>query len=150
MRLFSEWMIERIDEAKQRLGSSPAVRTDMDRWLKAVESLAKDLEELKKVKEKSKAKLAQIKKGEEKLADIKKKQEEEKAKKPEKKPVELKKPAEDKKAVQDAEVKTKEQAKPAKAAPKAPRPITKQQGKVNQNVKQDKTKDGEKPAKKTK
>lgn len=51
---FSEW----INEKKV----TTIVHSDIDRWLKSVDGLARDLQDLKKAKDKSQAKLDQIKK----------------------------------------------------------------------------------------
>lgn len=57
VKSFSEWRAERLDEAKRSGGkkadSRSYVRPDMDRWIKAIEALAKDLDELKQVKKKA-------------------------------------------------------------------------------------------------
>lgn len=59
MKSFGEWRAERLDEAKRPAGRKAGgriyVRPDMDRWIKAIEDLAKDLDELKKVKKKAEA-----------------------------------------------------------------------------------------------
>ena len=55
-KTFNEWIVERFDEAARRKKSSrlkkrpPVANVSMDAWIKAVQSLAKDLEEYKRVK----------------------------------------------------------------------------------------------------
>lgn len=105
MKLFSEWMVDKFDEAvrrKKRIGFKKRVPTadfSMDSWIKAVESLAKDLEEFKKAK-----KVADQKAKEQKQKDLQKAKElakKDKVKpvsvKEPKKPEELKKPEDSKK-----------------------------------------------------
>lgn len=53
---FSEWI--NFNEKKV----TTIVRSDIDRWLKSVDGLARDLQDLKKAKDKSQARLDQIKK----------------------------------------------------------------------------------------
>ena len=53
---FSEWI--NFNEKKV----TTIVHSDIDRWLKSVDGLARDLQDLKKAKDKSQAKLDQIKK----------------------------------------------------------------------------------------
>lgn len=56
---FSEWF--RFDELK-KIKPAAIKHVDIDRWLKSVDGLARDLQDLKKAKEKSQVKLAQVKK----------------------------------------------------------------------------------------
>ena len=56
MGLFSEWMAEKLEEAARTKKSRrpkkrvPVANVSMDSWIKAVQALAKDLEEYRKVK----------------------------------------------------------------------------------------------------
>jgi len=73
MKLFSEWLVDKFDEAvrrKKRIGFKkrlPSADISMDAWIKAVEALAKDLEEYKKAK-----KIADQKAKEQKQKDLQK------------------------------------------------------------------------------
>jgi hypothetical protein len=63
---FLEWMLN-LDEVKalahpKKAKIAPVAHTDIDRWLKSVDGLARDLQDLKKAKGKSQDKLDQIKK----------------------------------------------------------------------------------------
>lgn len=63
MKTFSEWAkLEETKGPKKKAKITPVAHTDIDRWLKSVDGLAKDLISLKKAKEKSQVKLDQIKK----------------------------------------------------------------------------------------
>lgn len=57
---FCDWV--EINEAPKKAKISVVAHTDIDRWLKSVDGFAKDLQALKVAKEKSQAKLDQIKK----------------------------------------------------------------------------------------
>lgn len=57
---FCDWV--EINEAPKKAKISVVAHTDIDRWLKSVDGFAKDLQALKAAKEKSQAKLDQIKK----------------------------------------------------------------------------------------
>lgn len=89
MLSFNEWMNNRLDEAakKGKPRKSPVAKHDIETWLKEIESLKKDLEELKKAKKiaaQRLVRLAAIKKPEPKKPETKKPE----PKKPEpKKPV---------------------------------------------------------------
>jgi hypothetical protein len=73
MKLFSEWLVDKFDEAvrrKKRIGFKkrlPSADVSMDAWIKAVEALSKDLEEYKKAK-----KIADQKAKEQKQKDLQK------------------------------------------------------------------------------
>lgn len=62
MITFSEWA--KLEETKtaKKAKIAPVAHTDIDRWLKSVDGLAKDLMSLKQAKDKSQTKLDQIKK----------------------------------------------------------------------------------------
>lgn len=83
MLSFHEWRAKRLDEAakKGKPKKAPVARHDIETWLKEIESLKKDLEELKKAKKIAAQKLAR-------LADTKKTD----TKKPDTKKTDSKKP----------------------------------------------------------
>jgi len=83
MLSFHEWRAKRLDEAakKGKPKKAPVARHDIETWLKEIESLKKDLEELKKAKKIAAQKLAR-------LADIEKLD----SKKPDSKKPDSKKP----------------------------------------------------------
>ena len=133
MRSFSEWMIDRLDEAKRKFGKArptPSPRSDIDRWIKSVEDLAKDLEELKKLKKKA---------GERKRSQELVKRVMKDPKKDEKK-IDEKKPKEDQKPEQEANEKTKNlkvDSRPRQKSlqtSKVERPVTQIQGNVKRDV----------------
>jgi len=96
---FNEWMYERMDEAKKKPRPVPTAHKDIDRWLRSIELLKRDLEDLQSAKKIAAQRLARIVKidkkkppVDEKPKDTKKPNEIE-AKKPEEKekPKEIKK-----------------------------------------------------------
>ena len=77
MLSFNEWMTNRLDEAakKGKPRKSSIAKHDIEAWLKEIESLKKDLEELKKAKKiaaQRLVRLASIKKPETKKPETKK------------------------------------------------------------------------------
>jgi len=133
MLLFSEWIINRLNESKRKLGksrSTPSARTDIDRWIKSVEDLAKDLEELKKIKKK----VSERKRSQELVKRVMKEPKKEKDKD------KTEKPSEDQKSKQEAKEKTKnlkvdsQYKQKSLLTSKSENPTTKIQGNVKRDV----------------
>lgn len=59
---FIDWIEINEIKAPKKAKISVVAHSDIDRWLKSVDGFARDLQDLKKAKEKSQAKLDQIKK----------------------------------------------------------------------------------------
>ena len=78
IKLFSNWLVD-LDEAKVAVPRKKKVaavaHSDIDRWLKSVDGLAKDLKDLQAAKTKAKDKMAKI--GKKFKPEVKEKQENE-------------------------------------------------------------------------
>lgn len=59
---FCDWIELNELKTPKKAKAALVTHTDIDRWLKSVDGFAKDLQDLKKAKEKSQSKLTQIKK----------------------------------------------------------------------------------------
>ena len=82
MILFMEWMDE-LNEARKKgkPRHAPIPHHDIERWLKSVELLAKDLEDLKKSRKQAAERFAKLAKKKKEDEEKKKKEDEEKKKK---------------------------------------------------------------------
>ena len=71
MRNFAEWIYFRIDEAKRK---TPVAHADIEKWLRSIELLKRDLDELEKARKVAAEKFSKFVKGKTKKEDDKKKE----------------------------------------------------------------------------